>query len=89
MSPPPRSYNKKAKGKTLHVLPFAFLLYGLHQHILQGTNDNENNVVLGKTTSKTQPLRQVFPLLFDVSTSTIKAYIPPHNKIIHTVAVED
>jgi hypothetical protein len=61
---------------------------GLHQHVLQGTNDNENNIVLGKTTSKTQPLRQVFPLLFDISTSTIKACIPPHNKIIHTVVVE-
>jgi hypothetical protein len=39
-------------------------------------------------TSETQSLRQVYPLLFNISTSTIKACIPPHNKIIHTVAEE-
>jgi len=60
---------------------------GLHQHVLQWTNDSENNVVLGKMTSKTQSFRQVFLLLFNIKYLNYED-ISKHNKIIHTVAVE-
>jgi hypothetical protein len=58
-----------------------------HHHVLQGTNDSENNVVLGKTTSKTEPLRRVFPLLFNIKYLNYED-ISKHNKTVHTVALE-